>query len=168
MPPESWQLCWLAGFAVCREESTELRSLELDDLTAAWAVRVARGGSALLGKAQFVANSRGTSLKIDGVEVATQSALLPDLLSKYQKTAEPRRKRPVSRSRGRWGGLSSTGCRFPAGASVETGDALILDRFFGRSCYGRSPSTSTGSFSAWDPYGWGTSTAPPRHFAARR
>lgn len=67
-------------------ESTELRSLELDDLTAAWAVRVARGGSPLLGKIQFVANSRGTSLKIDGVEVATQSALLPDLLSEYQKT----------------------------------------------------------------------------------
>ena len=42
-------------------ESTELRSLELDDLTAAWAVRVASGGSASLGRAQFVANSRGTS-----------------------------------------------------------------------------------------------------------
>ncbi|MBW9213234.1 hypothetical protein KV102_00140 [Mumia sp. zg.B53] len=66
-------------------ESTELRSLELDDLTASWAVHVARGRPALLGKAHFVANSRGTSLQIDGTEVATQSALLPDLLSKYQK-----------------------------------------------------------------------------------
>lgn len=64
-------------------ESTELRSLELDDLTAAWAVRVARGGSALLGKAQFIANNRGTWLKIDGIEMAMQSALLSDLLSKY-------------------------------------------------------------------------------------
>ena len=106
-------------------ESTELRSLELDDLTAAWAVRVARGGSALLGKAQFVANSRGTSLKIDGVEVATQSALLPDLVSKYQKTADAKKEATrikVSRAMG-W--PVEHRVQMPPGASIETGDAFI-------------------------------------------
>lgn len=106
-------------------ESTELRSLELDDLTAAWAVRVARGGSALLGKAQFVANSRGTSLKIDGVQVATQSALLPDLLSKYQKTADAKKEATrikVSRAMG-W--PVEHRVQMPPGASIETGDEFI-------------------------------------------
>jgi hypothetical protein len=106
-------------------ESTELRSLALDDLTAAWAVRVARGGSALLGKAQFVANSRGTSLKIDGVEVATQSALLPDLLSKYQKTADAKKEATrikVSRAMG-W--PVEHRVQVPPGASIDRGDAFI-------------------------------------------
>lgn len=106
-------------------ESTELRSLALDDLTAAWAVRVAGGGSALLGKAQLVANSRGTSLKINGVEVASQGALLPDLVSKYQKTAEAKKEAlrlKVSRAMG-WPVAHRV--QIPAGASVETSEALI-------------------------------------------
>lgn len=106
-------------------ESTELRSLELDDLTAAWAVRVARGGSALLGKAQFVANSRGTSLKIDGVEVATQSAVLPDLLSKYQKTADAKKEATrikVSRAMG-WPIVHRL--VLPAGATSSERDGVV-------------------------------------------
>ncbi|AIY15585.1 hypothetical protein GUY44_09325 [Pimelobacter simplex] len=106
-------------------ESTELRSLALDDLTAAWAVRVAHGGPASLGKAQLVANSRGTSLKINGVEVASQGALLPDLVSKYQKTAEAKKESlriKVSRAMG-W--PVEHRVRIPAGASVETDEALI-------------------------------------------
>ncbi|WP_162799302.1 hypothetical protein [Nocardioides sp. 616] len=106
-------------------ESAELRSLELDDLTASWAVRVARRGAAPLGKVQFVANSRGTSLKIAGVEVATHSALLPDLLSKYQKTADAKKEATrikVSRAMG-W--PVEHRVQVPSGASVETGDALI-------------------------------------------
>lgn len=106
-------------------ESTELRSLALDDLTAAWAVRVARGGSALLGKAQLVANSRGTSLKIGGIEVASHSALLPDLVSKYQKTVEAKKEAlriKVSRAMG-W--PVEHRVQIPAGASVETNEALI-------------------------------------------
>ncbi|PKH38459.1 hypothetical protein SAMN05192575_1178 [Nocardioides alpinus] len=106
-------------------ESTELRSLALDDLTAAWAVRVSCGGSAVLGKAQLVANSRGTSLKIGGVEVASHGALLPDLVSKYQKTAESKKEAlriKVSRAMG-W--PVEHRVRIPAGASVETNEALI-------------------------------------------
>lgn len=106
-------------------ESIELRSLQLDDLTAAWAVRVARGGSALLGKAQFGTNSRGTSLKIDGVEVATQEPLLPDLLAKYQKIAEAKKEATrikVSRAMG-W--PVEYRVEVPPSASIESGDAFI-------------------------------------------
>ena len=106
-------------------ESTELRSLVLDDLTAAWAVRVARGGSALLGKPQLVANSRGTLLKFGGVEVASHGALLPDLVSKYRKTAEVKKETlriKVSRAMG-W--PVEHRVQIPAGASVETNEALI-------------------------------------------
>ncbi len=106
-------------------ESTELRSLALDDLTAAWAVRVAGGGSAVLGKPQLVANSRGTSLKIDGVEVASHDALVPDLVSKYEKTAEAKKEAlriKVSRAMG-W--PVEHRVQIPAGASVETSDATI-------------------------------------------
>ena len=105
-------------------ESTELRSLQLDDLTAAWAVRVAGGGSPLVGRVQFVANSRGTSLQIDGAVVATQRALLPDLLSKYQKTADAKKEATrikVSRAMG-W--PVEHRVHVPSGASVETGDAF--------------------------------------------
>jgi len=107
-------------------ESTELRSLALDDLTAAWAVRVARGGSASLGRAQLVANSRGTSLKIGGVEVASHGALLPDLVSKYQKTAEARKQAlriKVSRAMG-W--PVEHRVQIPSGASVETNESVIM------------------------------------------
>lgn len=106
-------------------ESTELRSLALDDLTAAWAVRVARGGSASLGRPQLVANSRGTSLKIGGVEVASHGALLPDLVSKYRKTAEVKKEAlriKVSRAMG-W--PVEHRVQIPVGASVETSETLI-------------------------------------------
>lgn len=109
-------------------ESTELRSLELDDLTAAWAVRVAGGGSPFLGKARFIANSRGTSLKIDGVEVATQSALLPDLLSKYQKTADAKKEATrikVSRAMG-WPVTHRLSVPSGAATSEEGGVLTIL------------------------------------------
>lgn len=106
-------------------ESTALRSLALDDLTAAWAVRVARGESASLGKIQLVANSRGTSLKIGGIEVVSHVALLPGLVSKYQKTAEARKdalRIKVSRAMG-W--PVEHRLLIPAGASVETDEARI-------------------------------------------
>lgn len=106
-------------------ESVDLRSLALDDLTAAWAVRVARGGSASLGKAQFGANNRGTTLKISGVEVASHAALLPDLVSKYQKTAEARKEAlriKVSRAMG-W--PVEHRVQIPDGASVEADEARI-------------------------------------------
>jgi hypothetical protein len=106
-------------------ESAELRSMKLDDLTALWAVRVARGGSASLGKVQFVANSRGTSLKIDGVEVATQSALLPDLVSKYQKTAEAKKEATRIRVSRTMGWPVEHRVQVPLGAAVETSDVLI-------------------------------------------
>lgn len=106
-------------------ESTELRSLALDDLTAAWAVRVARGGSASLGRAQLVANSRGTSLKINGIEVASQGPLLPDLVSKYQKTAEAKKEALRSRVARAMGWPVEHRIRIPAGALVETDEALI-------------------------------------------
>lgn len=68
-------------------ESTALRSVELDDLSAAWAVRVARGGNTSLGKVQFTSNTKGTALKLDGVELSAQDALPPDLVAKYKKVA---------------------------------------------------------------------------------
>ncbi len=106
-------------------ESTELRSLALDDLTAAWAVRVAGGGSSMLGRAQILSSRRGTSLKIGGIEVAVQCALVPDLLSKYQKTAEDKREAlriKVSRAMG-W--PVEHRIQIPAGATVTTNGALI-------------------------------------------
>jgi hypothetical protein len=72
-------------------EATTLRSLALDDLTATWAVRVARGEGGMLGKVQFSATTRGTSLKLDGVELSTQDALLPDLVAKYHKVADAKK-----------------------------------------------------------------------------
>lgn len=106
-------------------ESTEQRSLALDDLTAAWAARVARGGSASLGKPQLVANSRSTSLKIDGVEVASQGALLPDLVSKYQKTADTKQEALRLKVARAMGWPVDYLVQLPPGATVETGDALI-------------------------------------------
>lgn len=106
-------------------ESTERRSLALDDLTAAWAVRVAHGGSALLGKAQLVSNSRGTSLKIDGVEVASHGALLPNLVSKYQKTAEAKKEALRIRISRAMGWPVEYRVQIPDGASIETNENLI-------------------------------------------
>lgn len=106
-------------------ESTELRSLKLDDLTAAWAVRAARGGLPLLGKPQLSANSRGTSLKIDGVEVAKQGPLLPDLVSKYEKTAEAKKEALRIRVARAMGWPVEHHVKVPVGASVEISDALI-------------------------------------------
>ncbi len=106
-------------------ESTELRSLELDDLTAAWAVRVAFGGSAMIGEAQFVVNARRTALKVDGVEIAYQGALLPDLVSKYQMAADAQKvelRIKVSRAMG-W--PVEHRVQVPADASVESFDSLI-------------------------------------------
>lgn len=53
-------------------ESIDLRSQALDDLTAAWAVRAARGKSTSLGKLQLVANNRDTSLNIGDVKIVAQ------------------------------------------------------------------------------------------------
>ncbi|RAY10647.1 hypothetical protein DPM19_34370 [Actinomadura craniellae] len=72
-------------------EATTLRSLALDDLTAAWAVRVARGEGGVLGEVQFSAPTHGTSLKLDGVELSTQDALLPDPVAKYHKVADAKK-----------------------------------------------------------------------------
>jgi hypothetical protein len=106
-------------------ESTELRSLELDDLTAAWAVRVAGGGSTALGRIQCVANSRGTSIKINGVEVSAQDALLPDLPLKYRTIPNGRKETmrvKVSRAMG-W--PVEHHIQVPMGATVETSDSAI-------------------------------------------
>src|SRR5690606_8193654 len=80
---------------------------------------------ASLGKAQLVANSRATSLKIGGVEVASHGALSPDLVAKYQKTAEARKQAlriKVSRAMG-W--PVEHRVQIPDGASVETEEARI-------------------------------------------
>lgn len=106
-------------------EAIELRSLELDDLTAAWATRVAHGRPGTIGKVQLVANTRGTSLKIDGVEVAKQRPLLPDLSAKYQKTPDAKKEATrikVSRAMG-W--PVEHRIHVPAGASVENGDSYV-------------------------------------------
>ena len=106
-------------------ESTGLRSLELDDLTAAWAVRVAKGRPAPLGRAKFVANSRGTSLKIDGIEASAQDALLPDLVSKYRKIAEARKEATRVRVSRVMGWPVEHHIQVPDGATVETSDSVI-------------------------------------------
>ncbi|WP_193605701.1 hypothetical protein [Nocardioides dongkuii] len=106
-------------------ESTALRSVELDDLTAAWAVRVARGGSTKLGKAQFVANGRGTSLRIDGVEVATRGALLPDLMSKYKKVAEAKKEATRVRVSRAMGWPVEHRIQLPQGALIDSRDTLL-------------------------------------------
>ncbi|HXH78424.1 hypothetical protein [Nocardioides sp.] len=72
-------------------ESTTLRSLALDDLTADWAVRVARGEAGALGQVRFSATARGTSLKLDGVELSGQGAFLPDPMAKYKKVADAKK-----------------------------------------------------------------------------
>ncbi len=72
-------------------ETTSLRPLALDDLTAAWAVRVARGEGGALGEVQFSATTSGTSLELGGVELSAQAALLPDPVARYHKVADAKK-----------------------------------------------------------------------------
>lgn len=72
-------------------EAIHLRSIALDDLTAAWAVEVAHGKAVALSGVQFTANARGTALKVDGVELEAREPLMPDVVAKYRKIAEAKR-----------------------------------------------------------------------------
>ena len=88
-------------------ESTSLRTIALDDLTAAWAVRLAGGGRVSLGKVQYAANRRGTSLKLDGVEFAAFVHRYSLTWSQSTESSpKPRRKGRGSRSPVRWAGRS--------------------------------------------------------------
>ncbi|WP_434447603.1 hypothetical protein [Lentzea sp. E54] len=72
-------------------EAIHLRTVALDDLTAAWAVRVAHGKAVALSGVQFTANTRGTALKVDGVELEAREPLMQDAVAKYRKIAEAKR-----------------------------------------------------------------------------
>ncbi|SKX55881.1 putative transposase [Mycobacteroides abscessus subsp. abscessus] len=87
----SWNTLLAGRLRGLARESTALRSLALDDASATWAVRIARGEASALGKIQFTSNTRGTSLKLDGVGLAVHEALLPDLVAKYQKVAKSKK-----------------------------------------------------------------------------
>lgn len=56
-------------------EATSVRSVIFDDLTAAWAVRLAHGEIGGLGSVHFTATGQGTSLVVEGVEVAVSGPL---------------------------------------------------------------------------------------------
>jgi hypothetical protein len=72
-------------------EAIHLRSIALDDLTAAWAVQVAHEKAVALSGVQFTANTHGTALKVDGVELGAREPLMPDAVAKYRKIAEAMR-----------------------------------------------------------------------------
>lgn len=106
-------------------ESTALRSLALDDMTAAWAVRIARGQRDGLGRVQFSSTARGTSLKLNGIELSAQGAFLPDLVAKYQKVAEAKKETvriAVSRAMG-W--PVTHRITVPAGASTTDAEGVL-------------------------------------------
>lgn len=65
-------------------ESVNLRSMALDDITAAWAVRAASGEASTLGSAEFTSNGSMTVLVLDGVELRRSTPLLPDPVSLYE------------------------------------------------------------------------------------
>lgn len=106
-------------------ESVELRSMNFDDLTAAWAVRTTRGGSSTLGRVQFIANSRRTVLKIDGIEVATRSAPMPDLLAKYRKTSDMKKEALRIKVARAMGWPVELRIHLPSDATVVAGGATI-------------------------------------------
>lgn len=56
-------------------ESIKLRSLALDDFTAAWAVRVAHGRPSSLGQAELVRNSHGTTLRIGRITLTAHGLI---------------------------------------------------------------------------------------------
>lgn len=106
-------------------ESTTLRSVALDDLTAAWAVRVARGEEAVLGKVRFSSTTRGTSLELDGIELSTQDAFLPDPVAKYHRVADAKREAvriSISRAVG-W--PVTHRLTVPSGAVVSEDDGVL-------------------------------------------
>lgn len=107
-------------------ESTALRSRELDDLTAAWAVRVAHGRDASLGKIQVLANSRATTLKIAGVNIVTRGPLLPDLPAKYRKLPEDKKAATRLRVSRALGWPVEHRLPLPPGASVHTSDDWVV------------------------------------------
>lgn len=106
-------------------ESISLRSLALDDLTAAWAVGLARVGRGTLGKVQYSANSRGTALKVDGVELATRPALLPDPVAKYWKLADAKKEPTRIKISRAMGWPVTHRLDVPEGSTVTNEDAAI-------------------------------------------
>lgn len=59
-------------------EATEVRSVEFDDITAEWAVRAAQGQAGPIGNVHLAMNSRGTTLSLDGIELATAGPVEPN------------------------------------------------------------------------------------------
>jgi hypothetical protein len=72
-------------------ETTHVRTVALDDLTAAWAIRIAHGEAVGLGHVQFTANTRATALEVNGAELLAREPLMPDAVAKYRKIAAAER-----------------------------------------------------------------------------
>jgi len=107
-------------------ESVKLRSMRLDDRTAAWAVREACGiGPTSLGEVEFVANESKTVILVDGVELAEAPPLIPDPALAYEAmAADVRAAARVAVSR-KLGWAVTVVVRLPAGAAVDVGEAHI-------------------------------------------
>lgn len=107
-------------------ESVNLRSIALDDLTAAWAVRAARGEhQTSLGKAAFMADDAHTAVLLDGVELRRASALVPDPVPIYEALGTGKRQQARVAVSRRLAWPVQVRIQVPTGSDVRTSEALI-------------------------------------------
>ncbi|MEB3032087.1 hypothetical protein [[Mycobacterium] nativiensis] len=106
-------------------ESVALRSVVLDDLTAAWAVRTINGHDGPLGTPSFVAADDKTTLSLDGHELRRSTPLAPDPIPLYEAIAPTAREAvriTVSRHLG-WPVVVRV--RIPESSEVQQENSLI-------------------------------------------
>ncbi len=73
-------------------ESVALRSVVLDDMTAAWAARAAHGDTVQVGKATFVSDASKTALLLEEHELRESTPLVPSPVSLYEALNDEARK----------------------------------------------------------------------------
>lgn len=106
-------------------ESVSFRTAELDDLTAAWAVRAARRRLSTLGDAEFVTDEDKTALLIEGATLRTSEPLVPDPVPIYEALDTDARLRARVGVSGRLGWAVQFRIVVPPGSDVVSDGSVI-------------------------------------------
>lgn len=107
-------------------ESATVRSPELDDLTAAWAVRAGEGVAARRDRAQYLSDDTRTVLLINGCEIRSASALTPHPGERYEKVGREKRASVRVEVSRRLGWPVETRIHLPAKRVVTIGESAIV------------------------------------------
>jgi hypothetical protein len=106
-------------------ESVALRSVALDDLSAAWAVHRANGDTVPLGAADFSSNTSETALLLNGQHLSLSAPLVPDPVSLYNALNDDARRTARLAVSRRLNWPVDVHIRLPAESEVIQGDSLI-------------------------------------------